>query len=247
MVGFIIEYNDVFHAHQLTHDPLQHLPFRLQGMEGFAAPAGQKRPARAGKLGFFAQLERMIIGDDHPGPLDVAQHIRRHQLARLVVAFRIGGQKHAEPILDGNAGRDHQKAVGKAFAARVTHGVDSLPGYEHGHDRGFACAGGKLQGQTRQAGVSIIIGVLQIFEKLFPAFAILGRDLRQPDGCFHRFQLTEERTDAAKFMMPPVLQQTPRFGGDLPGFRVREGTPGCDCVAQLVDARGQFIFLLLGG
>ncbi len=231
MMSFIIEYNDVFHAHQFTHNPLQHLPYRFQSIKGITVPAGQKCPARAGKLGFFAQFEGVVIGDDHSGSLDVAQHIWWHQFARLVVALRIGGQKNAEPIPDGNAGRDHQKTEGKTFAVRIPHGVDGLPGNEHGHDRGFARTGGEFQGQTRQAGIGIVIGVLQIFKKFFSALAVFGSDLRQPDGGFHRFQLAEERANAAEVVMPPVLQQTGRFRRDLPAFGVRQIAPCRDCAA----------------
>ena len=44
----------------------------------------------------------------------------------------------------------------------------------------------------------------------------LGRDLGQPDGRFHGFDLAEERADTAELVMPPVLKQPGRFGSNLP-------------------------------
>ncbi|WP_206214320.1 hypothetical protein [Desulfovibrio sp. ZJ369] len=82
---------------------------------------------------------------------------------------------------------------------------------------------------------------------VLPAFAVPGSDLRQPDGSFHRFQLAEERPDAAELVMPPVLQQAGCFRRDLPAFGIREIAPCRDDAAQFVDARGQLIFLIPGG
>ena len=103
----------------------------------------------------------------------------------------------------------------KCLAAGAAHGVDRLPGDQHRHDGGLARAGGQLQGETQKLGIGVFVGGGQVFEDLLAALR-LGRDLGQPDGRFHGFDLAEERADAGEFVMPPVLKQPRRFGRHLP-------------------------------
>ena len=54
-----------------------------------------------------------------------------------------------------------------------------------------------------------------MLEKPFPA-ADLRRNLGQPDRGFDGLDLTEEGTDAAEVVMPPMLEQASGFRRDLP-------------------------------
>ena len=38
MVGFVVQHKDIFHAHQVGHHPLEHLPFGFESVQLFAAP-----------------------------------------------------------------------------------------------------------------------------------------------------------------------------------------------------------------
>ena len=64
--------------------------------------------------------------------------------------------------------------------------------------------------ETHQFGIGVLVGGGQVVEESLAALR-LGRDLGQPDGGFHRFDLAEERADAAELVMPPVLEQAGRF------------------------------------
>lgn len=47
------------------------------------------------------------------------EHVFRHELAARVVAVRIVGLKHAQPVLDRDTRRDHQEAAGESLALRA--------------------------------------------------------------------------------------------------------------------------------
>ena len=74
----------------------------------------------------------------------------------------------------------------------------------------------------------------------------LGRDLGQPDGGFDRFDLAEERADAAELVMSPVLKQPRGFRRDLPLIGIGQGAPCIHMAAHFVDDRGGVVLLLLG-
>ena len=74
----------------------------------------------------------------------------------------------------------------------------------------------------------------------------LRRDLGQPDRRFHRFDLAEERADAAELVMPPMLEQPGRLRRDLPLAGIGQGAPRVHVAAHLVDDRGRVVLLLLG-
>ncbi len=61
-----------------------------------------------------------------------------------------------QAVLDGEAGRDDQEAMGEHPAARAAGDVHPLPSDEHGHDRGFSRAGGQLQGKPYDVGISLL-------------------------------------------------------------------------------------------
>ena len=62
-----------------------------------------------------------------------------------------------------------------------------------------------------------------------------------------RFDLTEERSDVAELVMPPVLEQALRLGGDPPPVRVRLPAPVVDLPAYAVDDLGVLGVLLFAG
>ena len=131
------------------------------------------------------------------------------------------------------------------LAAGPAHGVDGLPGDEHGHDGGLAGAGGQLQRQAHQLGVGVVVGVGQVVEEALAGLADCGRDLGQPDGGLDRLDLAEERPDAAELVVPPVLEQAGGFGRDLPVVRVGQRPPLVHLLAHLVDDRSGVVLLLL--
>ena len=54
------------------------------------------------------------------------------------------------------------------------HGIDRLPGDQHGHDGGLAGAGGQLQRQPHQLRIGVVVGIGQMFEKALAGLADLG-------------------------------------------------------------------------
>ena len=80
VMGLVVEDKDVLHAHQVGHDPLDHLPFGFQRVQLLAA-ALEQRAAALGKLDALAQLEGVVVGDDDLGAVHVVQHVAGHQFA----------------------------------------------------------------------------------------------------------------------------------------------------------------------
>lgn len=75
----------------------------------------------------------------------------------------------------------------------------------------------------------------------------MRRNLGQPDGDLHRFQLTEERPHAGKVVMPPVLQQAGGFRSDVPLGWVGNLPLEFDQAAQTVDLVAVLVLLSGGG
>ena len=86
-----------------------------------------------------------------------------------------------------------------------------------------------------------------MFQESFAVVARLWRDLGEPDGCFHSFNLAEEGTNAVKFVAAPVLQQTRGFRCYLPIAGVGDFAPFVDLIAKVVDEAGLSVLLLFGG
>jgi len=225
VVGLVVDGQDIFHAHQLGHDPLEHLPFGFKGVERLAAPSLKKEATALGDLQSFPQFEGVVIGDDDLCPRKIGQHVGGDKLTALVIAVRVVGLEHPEAITDGNAWSHDQKATGELLAGRTAHGIDGLPGDEHGHDRGLARAGGQFQRQSHEFRVCVVVGVGKMLKKTAAGLAGFGGNLDEPDGGFHRLDLTEEWPDTAKVMMPPVLKEAGGFRGDLPVSRVGQAPP----------------------
>ncbi len=113
VVGFVVEHEDVFHAHQVGHDALDHLAFGFQCIEVVAAALKQCPPAGR-ELDSLAKLESVVVGDDDLGPLDVVEHVAGNQLAAGVVAVGVVRLENAQAVLDRQAWGDDQEAACKA-------------------------------------------------------------------------------------------------------------------------------------
>ena len=110
MVGFVVDDQDVLHAHELGHDALHHLPLGFERVQRLAAALEQGATA-SGEFQPLAQLEGVVVGDDDLGALQIAQHVARNQLAAGVVAVRVVGLEHAQAVADGQAGCDDQETA----------------------------------------------------------------------------------------------------------------------------------------
>ena len=71
----------------------------------------------------------------------------------------------------------------------------------------------------------------------------MWRDLGQPNSRFDRLNLTKERTDAAKFVVPPMLKQARCFWRYTPVIRDWQTPPLVNLVANCID-NGRMVILL---
>ena len=189
----------------------------------------------------------MVVGDDYPGTLKVSEHVSRHHFSAGVVAIRVFGLEHAQPVFDRDAWSHYQETPSEAPAVRVPDGVDGLPCDDHGHDGGLAGAGGQLQRQARQLRVGVVIGVGEAVEETPSDLPGLGGNLSQPDGRLDSLYLAEEGLDVAEVVVSPMLEQTSGLGRDAPVVGVAQLSPLVDLTANLIHHRRDVVLLLLRG
>ena len=213
MVGFVVQNHDVLETHQVRHDALYHLPFGFQGVDRSTVAAFEKRPATFRDFQPLAQLECVIVGNDDLRPLDIVQHVRRHQFTVGIVAVGIARQEDPKPVFDGEAGRDYKKTASKMRAAGTTNRIDGLPGDKHGHHRRLAGACGEFKGNAGQLRIRLGIRIGQMLQKLLPRRA-LRRNLGQPNCGFSGLDLTKEGPDALELMVSPMLEEPRRLRSD---------------------------------
>ena len=146
VVGLVVEHQDVLHAHEVRHHPLEHLARGLAGRD-VRTPALEEGAASLRDGEGLALHEGVVVGDDDLGAVQVAEHVGRHQLAALVVAVRVVRLEHPQAIADGETRGDHQESAREPPAAGTAHRIDGLPRDEHGHDGGLAGAGRELERQ----------------------------------------------------------------------------------------------------
>ncbi|OQB91969.1 MAG: hypothetical protein BWX86_01906 [Verrucomicrobia bacterium ADurb.Bin122] len=101
MVRLVIEHDDVFQAHEVRHDALDHLAFRFERVEVVTAPPLEQRASAGGEFDTLPQLERVEIRDDEFRALEVFQHLLRNQLAMRVVTVGIVWLENAQAVFDG--------------------------------------------------------------------------------------------------------------------------------------------------
>ena len=244
MVRLVVDHQDVLHAHQVWHHPLQHLTFVFLGLQFVAGTALQQLAPALGYFEAFAQLEGVEVGDDDLGPMQLVEHVARHQFAVLVIAVGVVGLQYPQAVLDGQAGSTDQETAREILARRSAHRIDRLPGNQHRHHRRLARTGGELQRQAHQFRVGVLVRRRQVFKDAFAVFG-LGRHLGEPDRGFHRFYLTEEGTDFVERVMPPMLEQASRLRRDLPLPRIGQGAPRVHVTTHLVDDGRRVVLLFL--
>ena len=232
MVSFVVEHQDALHAHELGHHSLQHLTLGLASIER-QAPSLKKQSASLRDLDSFPAPEGVVVGDDNLRAVQSGQQVDRNQLTVAVVAVRVVRLQYPQPVLDGQAGRNDQESAGESTALRTTHRVDGLPRNQHGHHHGLAGTGGQLEREAPQTWIRLLARVVQVLEESPAGTLQLGGDLGKPDDGLDRFDLTEERSDVAESVVPPVLEQALRLGSHPPPVRVRLKAP----VVDLADGR----------
>ena len=230
VVRLVVQDEDVLQPHQPGHGPLEHLPLGLQRVRTVPDASLEQRPPALGEVHLLAALEAVIVGDDDLGAVDVVQHVARHQLAVRIVAVRVVRVEHAQPVLDRDPRRDNEEAAGEAPALRPPHGVDGLPGDEHGHDRRLPRARGQLEREAHELRVGVVVRVRQVLEEPLP-LPLVRRHLGEPDHGLHRLDLTEEGADAGEFVVSPVLKQPRGFRRHPPRARVADAAPLVHTVA----------------
>ena len=181
------------------------------------------RENRLGELAggdLLAQLEGVEVGDEDLRLAKLFLSCGRDDVALAVVVLRVVGQQHAQPVADGDAGRDDEERVGEAGVLRVGELVERLPGDEHGHDDGLARAGRHLECSAGQARVR---GVVRFAERVLnPGVAEFFGNLGDIDGGFEGLDLAEEELLLAA-RIGPVVEQSAVVGvtPTYPPFRQR--------------------------
>src|SRR5664280_389524 len=91
-----------------------------------------------------------------------------------------------------------------------------------------------------------MVGIGKMLDKALTASPNFGGHLGQPDYSLNRLNLTEKRSNAAKVVMPPMLEKPRRFGRHLPVIRTRQVAPLVYLVSKLIDDRRGVVLLLFG-
>jgi hypothetical protein len=168
------------------------------------------------------------------GPVQILQHVAGHDFKIDVQIVGVIGFKHAKPIFDGETVSANQKAPRKYFAAGTPHGVDCLPGDQHGHDSCLAGTGRKLQRKAHQFWVGIFIGRVEMSER--PLSIPRTRcDFHKPNRGFHRFDLTKELADVSAFAVTPMLKKPRGFRGHLPLRGIGQCAPCVHIAPNFID------------
>ena len=244
---FVVEDEDVLHAHEIGDDPLDHLAFCFLGVQ-IRASTFEQGSSATGQLGAFAEHESVEVGDDDLGLSEIGEHVGREKLAAVVIAVGIVGLEDAETVLDGDAGGDDKKTAGEFPSVGPADGVDGLPGDDHRHDGSLAGAGGELQRDAGQLRVGVPAGAGEPVEDALAGRPQLGGNLGQPDDCLDGLDLAEERAVIAEPMMAPMEEQPGGFWSDTPVVGALYLSPIIDPAANLID-RGsdELVLLPLGG
>ena len=240
---FVVEHDDLLHAHQVRHDPLKHLPLGLLRGQ-LLAPALKKRATALRKIKRLSELEGVVIRDDDLGTIEIAEHLVWHKLPALVVTVWVVRMQDAQPIANGDAGSNDEEPACELRTIWPSDRVDGLPRDQHRHDRRLASTGRELEGESREARVGLLIGDIEMLEQT-PAFLTdLRGHLRQPDGYLDSLDLTEERPDVVELVVAPVLQEANRLWCHLPCGWIGDSTPGINAPSNFVDDRCGVILLL---
>ena len=162
-----------------------------------------------------------------------------------VVAVGVVRLEHPETILDRDAGRHDEETASEVLALGRRTALIGLPGDEHCHDRRLARPCGQLERQCASAPDSRRRSRWPGVRGSPCPLVAVGRNLGQPNGRLDRLDLTEERPDAAEFVVSPMLEEPRRFRSDLP---VDWGSAGAAIhrpAAHFVDDRRRLVLLRL--
>ena len=188
----------------------------------------------------------MVVGYDYFRLIEVAEHVRRDELAALVVSVRVVRLEDAQPVPDGDSGRDHEKAARESVAVGAADGVDGLPRYEHRHDGRLARAGGEFEGDSVESGVGFAVDAPQSLQYGAPV-ALAGGDFGEPDGGLRRLYLAEERAVVGEPMLAPVAQKAGGLRRDAPVVRVWDAPPSVHTAADVVHIGVAVVALAVAG
>jgi hypothetical protein len=89
----------------------------------------------------------VVVCNDNARLLEVLQHVRGNEFPAGIVGIGIIGFQNPQPIFDGDARSDDQKALGKTLLERAADSVQCLPCDKHRHDCCLARTSGQLQRQ----------------------------------------------------------------------------------------------------
>ena len=245
VVGLVVEDQDALHAHERGHHPLEHLPLCLPGLRIRPGLARQQRPVPLRELRALSQPERVVVRDHDPGLVEVPEHLARDQLTFPVVGVRVVGLEHPQPVADGDPGGHDQEPAREPRAVGMPHGVDRLPGDQHGHDHRLPGSRGHLQREARKTRIRGVTDLLKAPEKAHDRLRTTPRGhLGEPDRGLGRLHLAEERADAAELVGPPVPKE-PRGGRRHPPVvRVGNVAPPVHMTADGVDLCGQVLLVV---
>ena len=95
-----------------------------------------------------------------------------------------------------------------------------------------------------RSGLALLLALSMMIEKV-PTGSRVRRNFGEPNSSLHRFDLAEERPNATKAVVPPVLEQTCCLRGHLPLARVRQIAPTVNLLANSVDRLHQFVLLII--
>ena len=224
----VVEDDDVLLRADASQHPTHHLALGL--LEALEVPvrSGQHllRGGRCAEL--VASQEGVEVRDHHSGRLKTLKEIVREEVALLVVVVRGVRLEDAQPITDGDAGRDDQECVAEALVLRIVELVQRLPGDDHAHHHRLASACGHLECDPIQAAALL---VRLLAQQVVDPWLLLAGDLGQVDRRLERLDLAEEERLVA-ILVRPVAEQLARRGRD-PG--IVRSSPGRDMRADAVD------------
>ena len=188
----------------------------------------------------------MVVGDNNLRLFQIREHVARHQLAALIIAIRIIRLQYAQAILDGNTGRDHQKAAREPGTLGTADRIDGLPGDQHRHDSGLSCACRQLECQSRQLGIGIVIGIFQMVEEVPTHLPDVRRNLSEPYCGFYCFHLTKKGANTTELVMPPMPKQAGSLRRHTPLVLIRYLAPPINLPTNTVDSLHQIVLLTIG-
>ena len=244
MMCLVVDDDDVLEAHQFFGDAPDHLAFGFLRRNRRVATL-QKRAPDLVDLQNLPKLERVVVGDDDFCLVDVVQHVAGNEFAGAIVAFDVAGQQDSQAVLDGDAGRDDEKAAREVVAGGRAYRVHGLPRDQHRHHGGLARTRCHLHGEAEKFGIRLFVSPENVLPDMGVLLLVL-RHLGEPDDGLDGLHLTEERLHALKLVAAPVVEKAGRGRCDAPYGRVR-APPLSHVRADLVDDRCRVIFLLFGG